>query len=298
MLPAQMAFPSQPSRGVIIFIMGGTPYDEHGNTGGSWDDNCVSIVEHYDFYPRFIGKIRSMGYAVATMAKRNFTYPCMIPRPCLNDFALDILFLISEMKTRNLISDENDVILIGHSEGSIVATKVLNLVQRQPAGCILLGSASLAFNYMTDSWETWYYNDIMKKVSNFSDKQIREIFELYKKIHTDIQYIDENTFETVWKKNKEPIDVAPWESYRCIREFCYYNPVPNLLTANIPVLFCTGENDTSMPLVLAERTYQQLLDMGFGKATFKAIPDVGHEYENDAVFTLIDAWITTIKKTD
>ena len=292
-LPAQIVSPAQPSKAVLVFIMGGTPYDEKGNIGGSWDDNCKSTAEKDEFYNRFITTVSSMGYTVSTLAKRNFVYPCNVPRPSLNDFALDIVYFIKELKTNNLLHDEDNLVLVGHSEGSIVATKVLGLLKQQPSGCILLGSASLAFNFYTQTWEEFYLNDIMRKVSHFSDEQIQNVFGLFKTVHTRIQTIDEETFENVWKKNKDPVDVAPWESYSCIREYSYYNPVPNLMTANVPVLFCVGENDTSMPLVLAKRTYQELQKNGFTRATLKVIEDEGHQYRKDDVFNIIDNWIDT-----
>jgi predicted esterase len=278
------------SKAVIVFIMGGTPTDEKGNMGGSWDDDCKSIAEEYEFYYQFITTMQSMDYTVATMAKRNFVYPCNIPRPSLNDFALDIFYFIQELKTSEILQNEDDLILVGHSEGSIVATKVLGLLKQQPSGCVLLGSASLAFNFSTQTWDEFYLNDIMRKLSHFSDDQILGVFELFKDVQTRIQTIDEETFENVWKKNQDPVDFAPWESYSCIREYCFYNPISNLMTANIPVLICIGENDASMPLALAQRTYSQLKENNFTKATFNVIENEGHEYNKDDVFKIIDDW--------
>ncbi|MFC1541064.1 alpha/beta hydrolase [Candidatus Latescibacterota bacterium] len=292
-LPAQVVSPSKPSKAVIVFIMGGTPYNEKGNIGDSWDDKCQSITEKDEFYNHFITTISSLDYTITTVAKRSFVYPCNIPRPSLNDFALDIVYLIKELKMRNLLHEEDDLILVGHSEGSIVAAKVLGLLKKQPSGCVLLGSASLAFNFNTQTWEEFYLNDIMRKVSHFSDEQIQKVFELFKYIHTSIHAIDEETFENVWKKNQDPVDFAPWESYNCIKEYCYYNPVPNLMTANLPILFCVGDNDASMPLVLAQRTYQELQKNGFTKATLKVIEGEVHQYKKEDVFKIIDDWFDT-----
>lgn len=294
-LPAQVIEPSQASNLYIIFIMGGTPYNEKGDTGGIWDENCVSIAENDECYKRFIEKLPSLGYGCATMAKRNFVYPCFIPRPTLDDFALDICFFIKELQNRNLIRSEKEIVLIGHSEGSIVATKVLGLLKKQPAGCILLGSGSLAFDYNNESWEQWYFNDVMKRISNFSDEQIIKIFELFKQIHNEIVKIDEETFENEWKKNKYPADFALWESYHCIKEYNVYNPIPNLLSSNIPILICIGENDTSMPMLLAKRTYDELEKKGYYKAEFHVIKGEDHQFKRDEVFSIIDYWIHSLE---
>jgi len=290
-LPAQIIQPPEAPKKLLVFIMGGTPCDQKGNIGGSWDANCVSEAGPYDLYVRFLKTMPAKGYSVATMAKRNFTYPCTIPRPCLDDFARDIHSLITELKERKLVGDESDLILVGHSEGSIVATKVLPLLKEHPAACILLGSGSLAYNFKTQSWQDWYLVDHMRRVSGMGDEEIINIFNLFKRIHVELPTIDEDTFENVWKKNGDPADFAPWESYRCIMEFTGYDPVPNLLKSNTPVLICIGQNDGAMPMVLAERTYKDLQEQGFKKATFKVIEGEVHQYKKDDVFTIIDQWI-------
>ena len=290
-LPAQVVRSSHPPKKVVVFIMGGTPCDQKGNMGGSWDANCVSEAEPYDLYIRFLKTMPAKGYAVATMAKRNFVYPCNIPRPCLDDFARDIHSLIAELKDRKLLRSEDDLVLVGHSEGSIVATKVLPLLKRQPSACVLLGSGSLAFDFEKQSWEDWYFVDHMRRVSGMSDKQIQQVFNLFKKIDEDLPTIDEKTFENQWKKNAYPVDFAPWESYNCLMEFHHYDPVPNLLASNVPVLICIGQNDGAMPMVLAERTYKHLKLNGFKKATFVVIEGEVHQYKKEDAFTIIDQWI-------
>jgi pimeloyl-ACP methyl ester carboxylesterase len=290
-LPAQVVRSSHPPKKMVVFIMGGTPCDQKGNMGGSWDANCVSEAEPYDLYIRFLKTMPARGYAVATMAKRNFVYPCNIPRPCLDDFARDIHSLIAELKDRKLLRSEDDLVLVGHSEGSIVATKVLPLLKRQPSACVLLGSGSLAFDFEKQSWEDWYFVDHMRRVSGMSDEQIQQVFNLFKKIDEELPTIDEETFENQWKKNAYPVDIAPWESYNCLMEYHHYDPVPNLLTSNVPVLICIGQNDGAMPMVLAERTYKHLKQHAFKKATFIVIEGEVHQYKKDDAFTIIDQWI-------
>jgi len=290
-LPAQVIKPAGTPKKMFVFIMGGTPCDEKGNMGGSWDANCVSEAGPYEFYVRFLETIPAKGYAVATLAKRNFVYPCNIPRPCLDDLARDIHSLIAEMMKRGQLADESELILVGHSEGTIVATKVLGLLKNQPSSCVLLGSGSLAYNFSTQTWQDWYMVDHMRRVSGLGDEEIQRIFKLFKKINDELPTIDEDTFENIWKKNAEPIDFAPWESYCCIMEFAVYDPVPNLLKSNIPVLICIGQNDGAMPMVLAKRTYKDLLEQRFEKATFRVIEGEVHQYNKGDVFEIIDSWV-------
>ncbi|HUU17837.1 MAG TPA: hypothetical protein VMW72_11850 [Sedimentisphaerales bacterium] len=42
-LPAQVIKAANTPKKLLVFIMGGTPCDEKGNMGGSWDANCVSL---------------------------------------------------------------------------------------------------------------------------------------------------------------------------------------------------------------------------------------------------------------
>jgi len=198
------------------------------------------------------------------------------------------------LKERKLLRSEDDLVLVGHSEGSIVATKVLPLLKRQPSACVLLGSASLAFDFKKQSWEDWYFVDHMRRVSGMSDEQIQQVFNLFKKIDEELPTIDEETFENQWKKNAYPVDIAPWESYNCLMEFHHYDPVPNLLASNVPVLICIGQNDGAMPMVLAERTYKHLKQHGFKKATFKVIEGEDHQYKKEDAFTIIDQWISGV----
>ena len=112
------------------------------------------------------------------------------------------------------------------------------------------------------------------------------------KILTTLLEIDEEAFEGEYKKsNPYGFDFAPWESFHIDRECQFYDPVPNLLTANIPLLICIGQNDTAMPMVLARRVYEHLLKNGYEKATFRVIEGEVQQYKKYDVFAIIDAWI-------
>ncbi|MFC1614804.1 hypothetical protein ACFL5K_05855 [Gemmatimonadota bacterium] len=297
-LPAQVLRASNPKNKMLVFINGSTPYDEQGNQWAGWDDTGKLIKFKNDFYCRFLDIMSSKGYDIATMAKRSFVQSQKLPRPTLDELALDIQFFIRELKKEKFLSDEDDLIIVGYSEGSIVATKVLGLLKEQPAACILLGSASVAFNYETQTWDQWHMTDILRRDKGWSDAQLLKEFEQWGTVMTDLLTIDENTFENEWKKNKPfGFGFAPWESYHIDREGQFYNPVPNLRAANIPVLICVGEDDPSMPLVLARRTYEDLLKSGYQKASFRVIEGEVHQYVKYDVFAIIDTWLDTNGET-
>ncbi|MFC1614802.1 hypothetical protein ACFL5K_05845 [Gemmatimonadota bacterium] len=298
-LPAQVLRASKPKNKMLVFIKGLTPNDEQGNQWGGWDDTGKLLQYKNDFYCRFLDIMSSKGYDIATLANRSFVYSHKVPRPSMNDIALDIQSLISELKKEELLNDEHDLIIVGYSIGSSIATKVLGLLKEQPAACILLGSASTAFNYKNLSWEEWFMTDILRRGRGWSDEKIQKGFEEFSAVMTGLLTIDENTFENEWKNSKRLLGfgICPWESYHIFRETIFYDPIPNLLAANIPVLICIGEDDPSMPMVLAKRTYDDLLAGGYQKASFHVIENEGHQYNKHDVFAVMDTWLDTNGKT-
>lgn len=297
-LPAQVIEPANASNKLVIFINGSTPYDEKGHIGASWDANCKIITKKHDFYLRFLDIISMKGYNIATMAKRSFVYPCKIPRPSLDELALDIQFFIWQLKNRSILNPERELIIIGYSEGSIVATKLLGLLKEKPTACILLGSGTSHFNFKEKSWQEWYMVDVIRKKKGWTDKQIQKEYEEFGSIMMDLVTTNEEIFENKTKQTKSfGFGFAPWESYYIDREIQFYNCVPNLLESNVPILICIGENDIAMPKVVAERTYEELLKNGYDKATFRVIEDEVHEYKKYDVFAIMDAWLDSNGET-
>jgi pimeloyl-ACP methyl ester carboxylesterase len=185
------------------------------------------------------------------------------------------------------------LVIVGYSEGSIVASKVLGILKKQPYACILLGSASLSCNCTTQSIEDFYMTDVLRRLKNWSDEQIKtELIQLCQ-IHKDLSKMNEEQFENKYK-NSNPFGFgfAMWESVYIDREVALYDPVPNLLYANIPVLICTGEDDLSMPLISARKTYERLKNDGLF-VTFRSIEKENHQYEKYDVFAIIDTWLSS-----
>ncbi len=294
-LPAQVLHPlTGPSDKIIVFINGSTPYDEKGNIAPVYNDKGQVILKKQDFYIRFRDFMPFKGYSTVTMAKRSFVEPAGIPRPTLDELALDVAFLINELKAKKILTPEKKLYLVGYSEGSIVASKVLGWLKEQPEACILLGSGCSAFDFHNNTWREWPRTDIYRKTKNWNDEQLQTEYEQWKDIVNQISNMDENTFENEFKNSRpHGFGFAQWESYHIDKESAHYYPYANLIDANIPLLICIGENDISMPEEEAGQTYRNLVEKGFTKATYRVIPEEIHQYKKFDVFGIIDSWITS-----
>ena len=195
LLPAQILKAEGKEKKLILFIHGSTPYDERGNIGPSWTDQGKIIAGKHEFYNRFLDVMVKKGYSIATMAKRSFVYPTEIPRPNFADLAFDIYYFILHLKKSNFIKYEKDLVIIGYSEGSIVATKVLGLLKKQPFACILLGSGSSACNFNKVTIDKFYMTDFLRKIKNWDDEQIQKEINQLAQIHDSLLNMDEAKFE-------------------------------------------------------------------------------------------------------
>ncbi len=291
-LPAQVISTGNNAKKMILFINGSTPYDEKGNLGAFWNDQGKIITEKHDFYLRFLDIMSNKGYSIATIAKRSFVYPTKIPRPSLAELALDIQFLIEELKRTGLLEDEKELVIVGYSEGSVVATKVLGLLKKQPYACILLGSANMACNCNNQSIEDFYMTDVLRRMKDWTDEQIITEFNQLCQIQKALFNMDEEKFENEYKNSKPyGFGFAAWESFYIDREAAIYDPIPNLLYANVPILICIGSDDMAMPMVSAKNTYERLKNKGFGNVTFRIIEKEVHQYDKYDVFPIIDTWL-------
>ncbi len=292
-LPAQVIKSNNQDKKMILFINGSTPYDEKGYLGAFWTGEGKIVRERHDFYVRFLDIMSNKGYSIATMAKRSFVYPTKIPRPNITDLALDIKFLIDELKRTGLLKNEKDLVISGYSEGSVIASKVLGILKNQPYACILLGSATLGNDCSNTSIENFPMTDVLRRLKHWDDGQIQTEFNQLCQIQNALLYMTEEEFENEYK-NSNPFGFgfAPWESFYIDREGAFYDPVPNLLYANIPVLICVGENDVSMPMTSARKVCERLMNNGLS-VTFRYIENEVHQYNKYDVFPVIDTWLNS-----
>ena len=292
-LPAQVIGSSNPDSKMILFINGSTPYDEKGHIGAFWTEQGKIVSQKHEFYLRFIEVMSDKGYSVATMAKRSFVYPTSLPRPNITDLALDIKYFVDELKKKGLLKDEKDLVIVGYSEGSVIAPKVLGMLKNQPHACVMLGSGNLGIDYRTKTIDDYYMTDVIRRLKNWDDNQIETEFDQQWKIQEALLNMTEDEFENEYKESKPfGFGFAAWESFYIDRAAPFCNPVPDLLYANIPVLICIGENDVAMPLTSARKVYQELHDNGL-EVSFREIKDEVHQYEKYDVFPIIDTWLSS-----
>jgi predicted esterase len=291
-LPAQVLNPG-PDKKIILFINGSTPYDEKGNLGAVWNDEGKILKQRHDFYLRFLEIMTHKGYAVATMAKRSFVYPTKLPRPGLNDLALDIVYFTEALKREGVLSGEKSLIIAGYSEGSIVASKVLGMLKNRPYACILMGSATSELDCSNIKVENYPKADVLRRWRNFTDEQIEAEFNQYCLIHQDLSEMEEAEFEDVYKKSRpHGLGFAMWESLRILQEITKYDPVADLSLSGVPLLMCVGDNDLAMPEASAQNVYERLKATG-ADITLKVIEDDVHQYRKYDLFPIIVTWLTT-----
>lgn len=278
----------------LLFINGSTPYDEKGNLGAIWNDQGKIIMEKHPFYLRFMEVMAHKGYSIATMAKRSFVYPTRLPRPAFSDLARDIKSFIDALLLKRLIKDEKDLVIVGYSEGTIVASKVLSILKKKPHACILLGSASSKCDCTNQNIDTYRETEVLRRLKNYTDEQIRTEINKKCEIQKTLLTINEPEFERNFKNSA---GFAMWESLYIDREASFYDPLHDLVLANVPILICSGEDDMAMPMVSAKNTYERLKEKSNQQISFKVIEKEAHQYKKYDVFPIMDQWLRTNFRT-
>ncbi len=300
-LPARVTGEALDGKKMLLFIGGSTPYDEKGSQGTITNSRNEMIPERNDFYARFLEIMPRKGYSVAMAAKRSYVYPTRIPRPNFSDLTLDVQYFIEELKNAGLLKNEKDLVLVGYSEGSVVAAKVLANLRTQPGACVLLGPVAPELSCANPSVEGFYMTDVLRRLKGWNDAQIRAELEKICRIREALLGMDEEEFEKEYKRSRPlGFGFAPWESFYIDREtFVPYDLVPHLVLANIPTLLCVGEDDATTPMVSAKRLAERLSSSGLHKLTLRTIPGESHGFKDYNVFAIVDAWLSSgFRSTD
>lgn len=270
---------------IVIFINGSTPYDAEGNAICGFP---ILYTLSQNFPVRFFKNISEMGYTVISMTKRSFAYPEMQPRPSLDDFSQDIASLIKFLVSKQIINEKRKYVLVGYSEGSIVCSKVLGMKIPLPCKAILIGSGGYPFDWHKQSIDEWPY------VLQFPDKKEDEYtikkFKSLKELFNRIRHMTEEEFELT--KSSDNL-ICSWESLQVLKELYLYDPVPNLVKSNVPILLCSGTNDKAMPAVEIERTFHEL-KKHTKRCSLSLLDGIGHEYNGNQVFKTISDWISSL----
>ncbi len=172
------------------------------------------------------------------------------------DFATDVMSAIDFLKRRTDI-DVNNIGLIGHSEGAIIAPMVANLSKEVAFIVMLAGTGTqgkeVSLNQALDFRnfpvaDEKQYEDYIKKAIEIasSDKEIeivkRELTTFYHNSELLASLLPPNVDKDEFIENLVSTRTTPW-----IRYFYNYNPVDEIKKINIPAMALYGTNDTQVP---------------------------------------------------
>jgi fermentation-respiration switch protein FrsA (DUF1100 family) len=210
------------------------------------------------------------------------------------DFATDVEFAIKYLQARKEIN-KNQIGLIGHSEGGIIApivaagSKDINFIVLLAGMGIrgdqllllqqeLIGKASGISD--TDLQKAKIINegafDILLK-SNNSESLETELTNYIKQILKDNPESEKpaGMSEDDYVKLQVNQLLSPWMIY-----FIKYNPAPILEKVKCPVLAINGENDLQVPAkVNLEAIEEALVKGGNKKVTTKELPNLNHLFQ-------------------
>lgn len=198
------------------------------------------------------------------------------------DFAYDVVAAINYLKTRNDI-DVNNIGLIGHSEGGIIAPLATNRAKDDVAFIISLAGtgivgSELVYNQVT-SMRTFpvpdekAFNLLMKKAIDIasSSKDLSQVkLDLRQHYTKNVAPILKPMLGSQ-EKTQEVINglvearTTPWMRY-----FYNYNPADEYAKIRIPVLSLNGSKDTQVPAKLHQNGIRKALEKAQNKK-FKII---------------------------
>ena len=224
-------------------------------TGSGAQDRDETIFEHRPFAV-IADYLTRNGIAVLRVDDRGVGgSEGNISNATSEDFAGDVIAGIHFLKNRNEIDDEN-IGLIGHSEGGIIAPMVANRTN-EAAFMVLLAGPGIPGEQIL-----YQQNDRSLKAMGMSDEMISQNRQLQENIFRIIlneqdsakrmdrlqRTLSGGMYPMMNEDQKKAIDAqveavnTPW-----FRFFLTYDPYPALTKVDCPVLALIGENDMQVP---------------------------------------------------
>lgn len=237
--------PSDKKPPLVILISGSGPQDRNESFAGHkpflvlsdyLTRNGIAVLRYDD---------RGFGESIGNFAESTTA-----------DFATDVLSAIDFLKRRTDI-DVNNIGLIGHSEGAIIAPMVANLSKEVAFIVMLAGTGTagkeVSLNQALDyrnfpvadekQYETYLKNAI--EIAS-SEKEIdivkMELTAFYYNSELLASLLPPNVDKDEFIENLVSTRTTPW-----IRYFYNYNPVSEIRKINIPAFALYGSNDTQVP---------------------------------------------------
>lgn len=199
-----------------------------------------------------------------------------------SDFATDVNAAIDYLLTRERI-DKNNIGLIGHSEGGIVASMIA--ASSDKVGfLVLLASPGLPGNELL-----LLQSEALGRASGMSQEQLEVAKKINKKAYDIIRNSPQSTLKsdltahlkenTPWTDEKIEANIksltTPWYI-----AFMKHDPRPDLEKTKIPVLALNGGNDLQVPAEAnLEAIETALIKGGNSRVTTKIFPALNHLFQ-------------------
>lgn len=228
------------------------------------------------------------------------------------DFANDLKAGVNFLQNRKEV-DNNNIGIIGHSEGALLAPMVASEIN-DIAFIVLLGGIGLPCDKLL-----LLQTEKIARVNGVPENEITEIVNQYEKYYSILktQYDEKLKREKIKASNPEISDgllgmfFKPW-----FQSFINIDPSSYLENIQCPVLALTGENDIQCSATENLNGIKAALDNGGNNEYLvKSMPELNHllqtsksgspnEYESipeiiaPSVLKLMGSWIDTITKTE
>ncbi len=215
------------------------------------------------------------------------------------DFANDVISAIEYLKNREEI-DQNQIGLIGHSEGGLIAPIVANRTNDVAFMVLLAGTgvpgkeisrmqARTLANIEVPDREA-YYNFIDKSIEIASSNRDlalkrKELTQLYKNSEVILNSIlPEGTNVDAFINQQVEGSLRPWSLF-----FYNHDPANELRKIKIPVLSLIGSKDVQVPPEMNHPPIRQALkEAGNRDFTIKELPGLNHMFQESETGSMME----------
>lgn len=218
------------------------------------------------------------------------------------DFATDVLSAIAFLKTRDEI-DANNIGLIGHSEGGIIAPMAANQSDDVAYIVLLAGTGipgkeislmqsqtlkELRSFEVTDEEAFQRFNERAIEIASSEKKAAEKREELtqhYKSMETVLQEIlPEGTEINAFINQQVNTSLSPWTQF-----FYNHDPADELRKINVPVLSLIGSHDVQVPAKMNHPPIRQALEEAGNKNhTIKVLEGLNHMFQESKTGSMME----------
>lgn len=215
------------------------------------------------------------------------------------DFAYDVMSAIEFLKNREEI-DPDQIGLIGHSEGGLIAPMVANRTNDVAFMVLLAGTGVPGKEISRMQSRTLFDAEIPNREAyhDFIDKSIEiassnrdlaikreELTQLYKNSESILSsLLPEGTNVDAFINQQVETSLSPWSLF-----FFNHDPANELRKITIPVLSLIGTNDVQVPPGLNHPPIRQALeDAGNKNFIIKELPGLNHMFQESETGSIME----------